>query len=120
MSFSYSPRSLGLRFGERESEAEAERRRERSWSETTVAEPQAESRRSFGICNASRDERAFLRNGAGAVVRGFGRTAAGEVEQENALVTAGPELFSNQASGFIHERVLKGTGIGVESGRLEA
>jgi hypothetical protein len=27
-------------------------------------------------------------NGTGAVVRGFGRTAAGEVEQENALVTA--------------------------------
>ncbi|MGD1089786.1 MAG: hypothetical protein ABR955_13855, partial [Verrucomicrobiota bacterium] len=30
----------------------------------------------------------FLRNGTGAVVRGFGRTAAGEVEQESALVTA--------------------------------
>jgi hypothetical protein len=34
---------FGQRFGERESEAEAERRRERSRSETTVAEPLAES-----------------------------------------------------------------------------
>jgi hypothetical protein len=40
---------FGLRFGERESEAEVERRRERSRSATTVAEPQAEGRRSFGI-----------------------------------------------------------------------
>jgi len=39
---------FGLRFGERKSEAEAERRRERSRSGTTVAEPQAEARRSFG------------------------------------------------------------------------
>jgi len=46
------------------------------------------ARRSFGIRNAARDERAFLRNGTGAVVRGFGRTAPGEVEQESALVTA--------------------------------
>jgi hypothetical protein len=79
---------FGLRFGERKSEAEAERRRERSRSETTVADPQAEARRSFGIRNGARDGRAFLRNGTGAVVRGFGRTAAGEVEQESALVTA--------------------------------
>ena len=56
---------------------------------TTVAEPQAEARRTFGIQNAARDERAFLRNGTGAVVRGFGRTAAGEEQQESALVTAG-------------------------------
>jgi hypothetical protein len=34
------------------------------------------------------DGRAFFRNGTGAVVRGFGRTADGEVEQESALVTA--------------------------------
>ena len=39
---------FGLRFGERESGAEAERRQERSRSETTVAVPQAEARRSFG------------------------------------------------------------------------
>jgi hypothetical protein len=70
--------------------------------------------------NAARDERAFLRNGTGAVVRGFGRTAAVEVEQESALVTAEPVLFSNQASGFSHERMLKGTGIGVERGSFEA
>jgi hypothetical protein len=63
---------------------------------------------------------ALLRNGTGAVVRGFGRTAAGEVEQESALVTVEPVLFSNQASGFIHERMLKGTGIGIERGRLDA
>jgi hypothetical protein len=31
----------------------------------------------------------FLRNGIGADVRGFGRTAAGGVEQESALVAAG-------------------------------
>jgi len=60
----------------------------------------------------------FLRNGDGAVVRGFGRTADGEVEQESALVTAEPNLFSDNASGFIHERMLKGTGIGVERGRF--
>jgi hypothetical protein len=65
-------------------------------------------------------ERAFLPNGTGAVVRGFGRTATGEIEQESALVTAELELFSNHTTGFIHERVLKGTGIGVERGRLEA
>jgi len=53
-------------------------------------------------------------------VRGFGRTAAGEVEQESALVTAVPNLFSDNASGFIRERMLKGTGISVERGRLEA
>jgi hypothetical protein len=34
-----------------------------------------------------------LRNGTGAVVRGFGRTAAGEVERERALVTAEPNIF---------------------------
>ena len=45
---------------------------------------------------------------------------AGEVERESALVTAEQELFSNQASGFIHERMLKGAGIGVERGRLDA
>ena len=39
--------------------------------------------------NAARDERAFLRSGTGAVVRGLGRTAAGEEQQECALVTAG-------------------------------
>jgi len=38
--------------------------------------------------NAARDERAFLRSGTGAVVRGLGRTAAGEEQQECALVTA--------------------------------
>ena len=38
--------------------------------------------------NAAGDERAFLRNETGAVVRGLGRTAGGEVEQESALVTA--------------------------------
>jgi hypothetical protein len=69
---------FGLRFGERKSEAEAERRRERSRSGTTVAVPQAEARRSFGIRNAARDEGAFLQNGTDAYVRGFGRTAAGE------------------------------------------
>jgi hypothetical protein len=37
---------FGLRFSERESEAQAERRRRR---EMTVAEPQAEARRPFGI-----------------------------------------------------------------------
>jgi hypothetical protein len=84
-----STEGFGLRFGERESEAEAERRRERSRSGTTVAEPQAEARRSSGNRNAARDERAFLRNGIGAVVRGFGRTAPGEEQQESALVTAG-------------------------------
>lgn len=62
----------------------------------------------------------FLRNGTGAVVRGFGRTAAGEVEQESALVTAEPELLSKHTTGFIHERMLKGTGVGVERGCLEA
>ena len=39
--------------------------------------------------NAARDERAFLRSGTGAVVRGPGRTAGGEEQQECALVTAG-------------------------------
>jgi hypothetical protein len=94
--FPTTHRSFGLRFGERESAAEAERRRERSRSGTTVAEPQAEARRSFGIRNAARDERAFLRNGTGAVVRGFGRTAAGAVEQESALVRA---IISGKISG---------------------
>jgi len=89
MSFLRSTEGFGLRFGERKSEAETERRRERSRSGTTVTEPQAEARRTFGIQNAARDERAFLRNATGAVVRGFGRTAAGEEQQESALVTAG-------------------------------
>jgi hypothetical protein len=53
-------------------------------------------------------------------VRGFGRTAAGEVEQESALVTAEPYLFSDYVSGFIHERMLKGTGVGFERSRLDA
>jgi len=37
-----------LWFGERGSGAQAERRQERSQSETTVAVPQAEARRTFG------------------------------------------------------------------------
>ena len=49
MSFRAIHRSFGLRFGEREREAEAKRRRERSRSGMTVAEPQAEACRSFGI-----------------------------------------------------------------------
>ena len=61
-----------------------------------------------------------MRKGTGAVVRGFGRTAAGEEEQESALVTVESELFSNYSTGFIHERMLKGTGIGVERGSFEA
>jgi hypothetical protein len=40
---------FGLRFGEWESEVQAQRRPERSRSETTIAVPQAEARRSFGI-----------------------------------------------------------------------
>jgi hypothetical protein len=40
---------FGLRFGKLESEVQAQRRPERSQSETTVAVPQAEARRSFGI-----------------------------------------------------------------------
>jgi hypothetical protein len=53
-------------------------------------------------------------------VRGFGRTAAGEVAQESALVTADPELFYDQASGFIHERMLKGAGISIKRGSFKA
>jgi hypothetical protein len=52
-----------------------------------AAEPRTEACGPCGQTIAVRDERAFLRNGTGAVVRGFGRTAAGEVEQESALVT---------------------------------
>ena len=61
-----------------------------------------------------------MRNRTGAVVRGLGLTADGEVEQESALVTAEPNLFFNNASGFVDEWMLKGTGIGVERGSLEA
>jgi hypothetical protein len=70
--------------------------------------------------NAAGDERAFLRNETGAVVRGLGRTADGEVEQESALVTAEPNLFSNNASGFVHEWMIKGTGVGVERGSFKS
>jgi hypothetical protein len=38
---------FGLRFGEWESEVQTQRRPERSRSETTIAVPQAEARRSF-------------------------------------------------------------------------
>ena len=41
------------------------------------------------------------------------------LEQESALVTAEPELFSKHTTGFIHEWMLKGTCIGVERGCLE-
>jgi len=51
---------------------------------------------------------------------GFGQMAAGEVEQESSFVTAERELFSKNTTGFIHERMLKGTGVGVERGSLEA
>jgi hypothetical protein len=50
----------------------------------------------------------------------FDRTAAGEVEQESSLVTAERELFSKNTTGFINERMLKGTGVDVERGSLEA
>ena len=99
------------------------RRRER-----VGTEPQRNDRRGTAggkaadhsaLKNGARDERVFLRNGTGGC-EGFGRTADGEVEQESALVTAEPNLFSNNASGFVHKRMLKGTGIGVERGRLEA
>ena len=83
-----------------ESEAQAERRRERSRSGTTVAEPQAESPPIIRHLKCARDERAFLRNGTGAVVRGFGRTAAGEVEQESALVTANQEIYETPQVGY--------------------
>jgi hypothetical protein len=89
MSFPAIRRSFGLRLGERKNEAEAERRRERSRSGTTDAEPQPESSPIIGFRTAARDGRVFLRNETGAVVRGFGRTAAGEEQQESALATAG-------------------------------
>ena len=100
------------------------RRRREGWNGAAAERPsrnrRRKGRRSLGVKNAARDERAFLRNGTGAVVRGSGRTVAGEVEQESALVTAEPNLFfSNNASGFFHERMLKGTGIGVERDCLE-
>jgi hypothetical protein len=41
---------FGLRFGKLESAAQAQRRPERSWSETTIAVPQAEACRPFGLC----------------------------------------------------------------------
>jgi hypothetical protein len=42
------------------------------------------------------------------------------LEQKCALVTAEPVLFSKHTTGFIHEEMLKGAGIGVERGRLDA
>jgi len=52
--------------------------------------------------NAARDERAFLRNGTGAVVRGFGRTASGEVEKESVLVAANRKCLSDKSYWQLH------------------
>ena len=58
---------FGLRFGGRESGVGAERRQERSRNGTTVAVPQAEARRSFGIVRMPLVTNALLRNGTGMV-----------------------------------------------------
>jgi hypothetical protein len=65
---------FGLRFGERESVAQAERRR----NATGAKRPSANRRRKHANLampyDAARDERAFLRNGTGVVVRETGPT----------------------------------------------
>ncbi len=67
---------FGLRFGKLESEVQAQRRPERSRSETTVAVPQAEARRSFGIVRMPLVTNALFRNGTGVVERGIGATVS--------------------------------------------
>jgi hypothetical protein len=82
-------RGFGLRFGERESEAQAQRRLERSRSVTTVAEPQAEARRLFGIMQMPLVTSAlFAEQNRSGREGEQGRPAAGEVKHKSALVTA--------------------------------
>jgi hypothetical protein len=61
-------------FGERESGVQAERRRNAAGTERPSANHRRKHANIWHNVDAARDERAFLRNGAGAGVRGTGST----------------------------------------------
>ena len=79
---------FGLRFGERESGAEAERRQERSRSETTVAVPQAEARRTFSAVRMPLVTSARICVVERASSKGNRATGSPWSEANRALVTA--------------------------------
>jgi hypothetical protein len=70
--------------------------------------------RSGKVYKCGSDGRAFLRNEPDAVVRGFGRTAAAEVEQESVMVTATINgKVSGNKNSFVYSTASKSASSGV-------